>query len=70
MLQNPNIVRTVKVGFSIIEEVDDSTTEVDEASSVSSSARTCPNRVTAAYSVERSAALRRILTMNTESTEV
>lgn len=62
--------RTVKVGFSIAEDVDDSTTEVDEASAASSSARTWPKRAAEEYRVDRSASLIRILRMTARNTGV
>ena len=62
--------RTVKVGFSIAEDVDDSTTEVDEASATSSSARTWPKRAAEEYRVESIALLIRILRKTAGNTGV
>lgn len=62
--------RTVNVGFSMEEEVDDSAREVEETSSASSSARTWPNSAAVVHRVERSAGVRRILTDDTAGTEV
>lgn len=51
---------TVKVGFSIGEDVDDSVTELEEGSVASSSARTAPRKAADEYRADSRAASRRI----------